>query len=86
MTRIAFIATLLFAGAVFAVEPSEMLKDPALEARAREGLLRCVGLAVGAQGKAEFGVVGRILWVEGHRLAEVFNPFGGRGSGESAVD
>ncbi len=35
---------LLFAGAVHAVEPSEMLKDPALEARAREVSkhLRCV--------------------------------------------
>ena len=44
MTRIAFIATLLFASAVFAVEPSEMLKDPVLEARAREVSkeLRCV--------------------------------------------
>jgi cytochrome c-type biogenesis protein CcmH len=36
--------TLFFAGAVHAVEPSEMLKDPVLEARAREVSkhLRCV--------------------------------------------
>ncbi len=37
-------AALLISGAAFAVEPSEMLKDPALEARAREvsKQIRCV--------------------------------------------
>lgn len=39
-----FIAAVLIAGAALAVEPSEMLKDPVLEARAREisKELRCV--------------------------------------------
>ena len=40
----ALFALVLFAGGAHAVEPSEMLKDPALEARAREvsKALRCV--------------------------------------------
>lgn len=44
MNRLSFFAACLFAGAALAVEPSEMLKDPALEARAREVSkeLRCV--------------------------------------------
>ena len=47
MRRLAFIAVcvaLLTSGAAFAVTPSEMLKDPALEARARHlsGELRCM--------------------------------------------
>lgn len=44
MRLISIIAATLFAGAAFAVEPSEMLKDPVLEARAREVSkeLRCV--------------------------------------------
>ena len=38
------LGTLLVAGAAFAVEPKEMLKDPALEVRAREvsKVIRCV--------------------------------------------
>jgi len=41
---IPLLAALCVAGAAYAVEPHEMLKDPALEARAREvsKLLRCV--------------------------------------------
>lgn len=41
---LAFIAALLFSGAVFAVQPDEVLKDPALERRAREisSGLRCL--------------------------------------------
>lgn len=44
MTRIVFLAALLLAAPCFAVEPSEMMQDPALEARAREvsKSLRCV--------------------------------------------
>ena len=44
MRPAAFIFALLLTGAAFAVEPSEMLKDPALEARARvvSKQLRCV--------------------------------------------
>lgn len=44
MRLVSFIAATLLAGAAFAVEPSEMLKDPALEARARavSKELRCV--------------------------------------------
>ena len=44
MKHLSFIAVLLISGAAFAVEPKEMLKDPALEARAREvsQQLRCV--------------------------------------------
>ena len=44
MKPIIVIVALLLAGAAFAVEPSEMLKDPALEARARavSKQLRCV--------------------------------------------
>ncbi|OQM73595.1 cytochrome C [Pseudaminobacter manganicus] len=40
----AFLLTLLFAGVAQAVQPDEMLKDPALEARARElsGQVRCM--------------------------------------------
>jgi len=39
-----FLSVILMAGTAFAVEPQEMLKDPALEARAREVSkgLRCV--------------------------------------------
>ncbi|MBA1158036.1 cytochrome c-type biogenesis protein [Microvirga mediterraneensis] len=41
---LAFIAALLLSGAVFAVQPDEVLKDPALEKRAREisSGLRCL--------------------------------------------
>lgn len=41
---VAFLLTLLLAGAAQAVQPDEMLKDPALEARARElsGQVRCM--------------------------------------------
>ncbi|MCA0199403.1 MAG: cytochrome c-type biogenesis protein CcmH [Proteobacteria bacterium] len=44
MRILVLLFALFFAGAVHAVEPSEMLKDPALEARAREVSkhLRCV--------------------------------------------
>lgn len=44
MNRAIVIAACLFMGTAFAVEPSEMLKDPVLEARAREVSkeLRCV--------------------------------------------
>jgi len=44
MRRVLFLVALLLAGSAFAVEPQEMLKDPALEARAREVSkhLRCV--------------------------------------------
>ena len=44
MRRLAFLGVLLFALGAHAVEPNEMLKDPALEARAREvsKALRCV--------------------------------------------
>ena len=44
MRRLAFLGVLLFAFSAGAVEPNEMLKDPALEARAREvsKALRCV--------------------------------------------
>ena len=44
MKRIALLALLLLSVPALAVEPSEMLKDPALEARARElgRTLRCV--------------------------------------------
>lgn len=44
MRTLALLFALIFAGAVQAVEPHEMLKDPALEARAREvsKQLRCV--------------------------------------------
>ena len=44
MRRLAFLSVLLFALGAGAVEPDEMLKDPALEARAREvsKALRCV--------------------------------------------
>jgi len=44
MRRLAFLGVLLFALGAGAVEPDEMLKDPALEARAREVSkeLRCV--------------------------------------------
>jgi cytochrome c-type biogenesis protein CcmH len=44
MTRVLFIVALLLAAPCFAVEPSEMMRDPALEARAREvsKSLRCV--------------------------------------------
>lgn len=44
MRILAFLFALLLAGAVQAVEPQEMLKDPVLEARAREvsKQLRCV--------------------------------------------
>jgi cytochrome c-type biogenesis protein CcmH len=44
MRILALLCALLFAGAAFAVEPQEMLKDPVLEARAREVSqnLRCV--------------------------------------------
>ena len=44
MKIIALLFALLVSGAAYAVEPSEMLKDPALEARAREVSkhLRCV--------------------------------------------
>lgn len=42
--RTVLLAALLFAGPAFAVQPDEMLKDPALEARARSisAELRCV--------------------------------------------
>ncbi|MDF2974910.1 MAG: cytochrome, partial [Microvirga sp.] len=41
---IAFIAALLVSGSAFAVQPGEVLKDPALEKRAREisAGLRCL--------------------------------------------
>jgi cytochrome c-type biogenesis protein CcmH len=41
---LAIIAALLFSGSVFAVQPDEVLKDPALEKRAREisAGLRCL--------------------------------------------
>ena len=41
---LALIAALLFSGSVFAVQPDEVLKDPALEKRAREisAGLRCL--------------------------------------------
>lgn len=44
MKLIALLFTIVFAGAAVAVEPHEMLKDPVLEARAREVSkhLRCV--------------------------------------------
>src|SRR5215471_21747841 len=44
MSRILFLAALLLAAPCFAVEPSEMMQDPALEARARDvsKSLRCV--------------------------------------------
>src|SRR3954466_1328248 len=44
MRRLAFLGVLLFALGAGAVEPDEMLKDPALEARARDVSkeLRCV--------------------------------------------
>jgi cytochrome c-type biogenesis protein CcmH len=44
MKRLVLVVAVLFAGAAFAVEPSEMLADPALEARARQvsQALRCV--------------------------------------------
>ena len=44
MRRLAFLSVLLFALGAGAVEPDEMLKDPALEGRAREvsKALRCV--------------------------------------------
>jgi cytochrome c-type biogenesis protein CcmH len=44
MKRLVLVLAVLCAGAAFAVEPSEMLPDPALEARAREvsQALRCV--------------------------------------------
>ncbi|MGE4062330.1 MAG: cytochrome c-type biogenesis protein CcmH [Rhodospirillaceae bacterium] len=44
MKVLSFLFALLLTGAAIAVEPSEMLKDPALEARAREvsRQLRCV--------------------------------------------
>ena len=44
MKRLALVAALLFSAPAFAVQPYEMLKDPAQEARAREvsKQLRCV--------------------------------------------
>jgi len=44
MRRILFILAVCFASVTFAVEPREMMEDPALEARAREvsKALRCV--------------------------------------------
>jgi cytochrome c-type biogenesis protein CcmH len=44
MKTLALLIALVFTGAAYAVEPREMLKDPALEARAREvsQQLRCV--------------------------------------------